>query len=99
MLGQGGQKLVFATQHPADGEIVLKLIRPDQHNVATGLQILALNLVRSPRVSTILEEGSVWSRLPAVESNCRFSAGDASQGRNKGQSGLKDENRSLAQFA
>jgi hypothetical protein len=41
------------------GEVVLKLIRPGQHNVATDRQILAVNVVRSPRVPRILEEGSV----------------------------------------
>lgn len=99
MLGQGRQKLVFATPHPADGEIVLKLIRPNQHHVATGLQISALSPALSASGPTILEEGRVRSRLPTVESDCRFSSEDALQGRSKGHSGLKDENRSLAQFA
>ncbi|PYP85765.1 MAG: hypothetical protein DMF61_15655 [Blastocatellia bacterium AA13] len=103
MVSQGGQALVFAAQHPAYGEVVLKVIDRISIMWRQAYKFLTLNLVRSPRVPTIsadnIEEDSVWSRLPAVKSNRRFSAGDASQGRNRGQSGLKDENRGLAQFA
>ncbi len=48
-LGSGGQKLVFAAQHPVEGDVVLKLIHPNQDAETVRREILAVDQIRSPR--------------------------------------------------
>lgn len=62
-LGQGGQKVVFAARHPADGDVVLKLIYPHQEAEAVRREILAVSQVQSPRVPRILATGQVDADL------------------------------------
>ena len=62
-LSSGGQKTVYAAEHPADGEVVLKLIKPSQSVETTEREILAVQSVQSPRVPQILEKGTVASQL------------------------------------
>jgi eukaryotic-like serine/threonine-protein kinase len=69
-LGQGGQKLVFSARHPADREIVLKLIHPSEDPEAVRREILAVQQIVTVRVPRILEVGridtpmgsSIWLR-------------------------------------
>ena len=58
-LNSGGQKIVFAATHPVDGDVVLKLINPDQPNETTDREVLAVQIVQSPRVPRILDQGRV----------------------------------------
>jgi eukaryotic-like serine/threonine-protein kinase len=58
-LSHGGQKLVFAARHPTDGDVVLKLIHPAQPNEATDREILAVEIIQSPRVPRILARGRI----------------------------------------
>jgi serine/threonine protein kinase len=60
-LGEGGFKTVFAATHPQDGEIVLKVLRPNQDAERVRREILAVQQVQSPRVPRILAEGRVVS--------------------------------------
>jgi len=60
LLAGGGQKLVFAACHAVEGDVVLKLIHPAQPNEATDREILAVEVIQSPRVPRILDRG----RLP-----------------------------------
>jgi eukaryotic-like serine/threonine-protein kinase len=60
-LGEGGFKTVFAATHPQDGEIVLKILRPNQDDERVRREILAVQQVQSPRVPRILAEGQVAS--------------------------------------
>lgn len=62
-IGAGGQKLVFSARHPNHGEIVLKLLHPDQDPEAVRREILAVDNVESPRVPRILEQGQVQTPL------------------------------------
>ena len=59
LLGRGGQKLVFGATHPAQGEVVLKVISPSQDIETTAREILAVSRVGSPRVPQILEQGQL----------------------------------------
>ncbi|HTT18407.1 MAG TPA: serine/threonine-protein kinase [Candidatus Sulfotelmatobacter sp.] len=58
-LSPGGQKIVFAATHPIDGDVVLKLINPGQPNETTDREVLAVQIVQSPRVPRILEQGRI----------------------------------------
>jgi serine/threonine protein kinase len=58
-LSVGGQKLVFAAVHPVDGEVVLKIIHPQQAQEQTRRELLAVSEVNSARVPPILEFGKV----------------------------------------
>jgi eukaryotic-like serine/threonine-protein kinase len=62
-LGGGGFKRVFAAVHPTEGNVVLKLIHPQQDAETTRREILAVNQVRSPRVPRILEVGQIATPL------------------------------------
>ncbi len=55
----GGQKIVFSARHPADGEVVIKLIKPGQDLERIKREILAVQKIGSPRVPRILEVGVV----------------------------------------
>ncbi len=59
LLGRGGQKLVFAARHPTDGDVVLKLIHPLQSDETTNREILAVDVIHSPRVPRILDRGQI----------------------------------------
>jgi serine/threonine protein kinase len=58
-LGQGGQKLVFSARHPADGDVVLKLIHPSQDAEGVRREILAVQQIATVRVPRILDVGRV----------------------------------------
>ena len=62
-LSQGGQKLVASATHARDGDIVLKLIRPDQDVEATQREILAVLKVHSSRVPPIHEHGQITTPI------------------------------------
>jgi len=66
LLSDGGQKLVFSARHPARGEVVLKLIRPNQDVESVRREILAVQQVASARVPQVLEVGTV----PTPIGNC-----------------------------
>jgi serine/threonine protein kinase len=59
LLGAGGFKRVFAGIHATDGEVVLKLIHPQQPLETTRREILAANQVGSPHVPQILAVGQI----------------------------------------
>lgn len=56
-MDHGGQKLVASAVDPRHGEIVLKLVLPDQAAAATQREILAPERVQSPRVPRIYQNG------------------------------------------
>lgn len=56
-LSRGGQKLVFAAQHPTDGDVVLKLMLPGTDVERTTRELLAVTEIRSNRVPTIFCQG------------------------------------------
>jgi serine/threonine protein kinase len=62
-LSQGGQKLVFAARHKADGDVVLKVIKPNQDLETVRREVLAVATVQSARVPKILEYGTVGTPL------------------------------------
>jgi eukaryotic-like serine/threonine-protein kinase len=62
-LNSGGQKIVFAATHPVDGDVVLKLIKPGQPNETTDREVLAVQIVKSPRVPRILDQGRIQTAL------------------------------------
>jgi serine/threonine protein kinase len=62
-LNVGGQKIVFAATHPTDGQVVLKLIKPDQPTETTSREVLAVQIVQSPRVPRILDQGTIQTVL------------------------------------
>lgn len=63
LLGQGGQKVVFAATHQSEGEVVLKLIHPHQDAESVRREILAVGQVQSPRVPKILATGQVTTNI------------------------------------
>src|ERR1039458_1801414 len=62
-LNTGGQKTVFAAKHSIDGDIVVKLINPGQPNETTNRSVLAVQIVQSPRVPRILEQGRIQTAV------------------------------------
>lgn len=58
-LGQGGQKLVIAAKHRADGDVVLKLINPNSDPEMVRREMLAVQAINSPRVPRIIDQGTV----------------------------------------
>lgn len=62
-LNTGGQKVVFAARHSVDGDIVLKLIHPDQPNETTDREVLAVQIVQSPRIPRILDQGRIQTPI------------------------------------
>jgi serine/threonine-protein kinase len=48
-LNAGGQKEVFSADHPIDGPVVLKIIRPQQDVESIRREILAVKQVGCPR--------------------------------------------------
>ena len=58
-LSAGGFKRVFAAVHASEGDVVLKLIHPQQSVETTRREILAVNQVQSQRVPRILDVGQI----------------------------------------
>lgn len=58
-LSRGGQKLVASGIDPQHGDVVLKIIRPDQDAEATQREILAVSQVQSIRVPRIFQNGAL----------------------------------------
>jgi eukaryotic-like serine/threonine-protein kinase len=73
-IARGGQKIVFAATHPAEGAVVLKVIYPTQGVEAVRREILAVQQINSPRVPPILNHGQAptnlgpcyWVREPRI---------------------------------
>ena len=63
VLGRGGQKEVFSALHASDGDVVLKLINPQQETESVRREILAVARVRSPRVPRILDQGQLDTKF------------------------------------
>lgn len=59
LLSRGGQKLVASAVDPRNGDVVLKIIRPDQDAEATQRELLAVAQVQSARVPRIFQSGDV----------------------------------------
>ena len=74
----GGQKWVFRARHPADGDVVLKIIKPRMNIDRVEREILAVQAVKSPRVPNLLEVGTVstpngnfvWFRENRIMGEC-----------------------------
>jgi serine/threonine protein kinase len=62
-LGVGGQKSVFAADHPADEAVVLKIIKPTQSLETVEREIKAVQQVNSSRVPSIIEYGTISSQV------------------------------------
>lgn len=62
-IARGGQKIVFAADHPADGQVVLKIIYPTQGVEAVRREILAVQQIGSPRVPAVLAHGQAPTNL------------------------------------
>jgi hypothetical protein len=62
-LSGGGQKQVFSAQHPQDGEVVLKLMRPNADIERIKRELIAVSRIQSTRVPIILEQGIVSSPI------------------------------------
>lgn len=58
-LGQGGQKVVYEADHPTDGRVCLKLIKPNQAPERIAREVLAMTQMKCPRVPTVFEHGTV----------------------------------------
>lgn len=54
-LAGGGQKWVYRARHAPDGDVVLKVIRPGADAERVRREIIAVQLVASPRVPRILD--------------------------------------------
>ena len=63
-LGAGGQKFVFSASHPTDGQVVLKLIYPNQDPERVRRELLAVQRVNCSRVPRVLDAGVI--QLPAA---------------------------------
>ncbi|HET6455376.1 MAG TPA: serine/threonine-protein kinase [Armatimonadota bacterium] len=63
VLGRGGQKEVFSALHASDGDVVLKLINPQQETESVRREILAVARVQSPRVPRILDQGQLNTKF------------------------------------
>jgi eukaryotic-like serine/threonine-protein kinase len=63
-LADGGQKWVFSAQHPTDGDVVLKLIKPSSDGgERVRREILAVQQIRSARVPKVIAAGVLKSPL------------------------------------
>lgn len=77
-LRDGGQKWVFAAQHPTDGNVVLKIIKPGTDPETVRREIIAVQKVQCPRVPRIHEANTVstvlgpcfWFREERVGGEC-----------------------------
>ena len=58
-LSQGGQKQVFSATHAKDGDIVLKLMHPNQDIERTTREVIAATETQAARVPKILEQGTL----------------------------------------
>lgn len=63
LLGQGGQKWVFAAQHPEHGSIVLKIVHPKQGLDLVEREIAAVRSIGSSRVPRIISSGQIDTSL------------------------------------
>lgn len=64
-LSRGGQKQVFSASHASDGEVVLKLMHPQQDVARTTRELVAVAQVQAARVPAILDQGTVQSSVGA----------------------------------
>lgn len=62
-LAKGGQKVVFAAEHPDEGHVVLKLLLQESGNARLDREILAGQLVGCERVPKIHETGTLSTPL------------------------------------
>ncbi|HWB01386.1 MAG TPA: serine/threonine-protein kinase [Verrucomicrobiales bacterium] len=62
-LTTGGQKAVFAAEHPEHGAVVFKMIHPSQGEQSVQRERLAVERVQSPRVPRILDAGEIAADL------------------------------------
>lgn len=74
-LAKGGQKVVFAAQHAAEGDVVLKLLLKATGGERLEREVLAGQLVECDRVPRVYETGSlatpigecIWLREQRVQ--------------------------------
>lgn len=82
-LGSGGQKVVFSAEHPTDGPVVLKLIKPGQNPERVTRELRAAQEITSPRIPALYELGSaldpsspgsqiLWIREQRIEGRTLF---------------------------
>lgn len=62
-LSQGGQKQVFSATHANDGDVVLKLMHPQQDIARTTRELIAVAQVQTARVPAIIDQGTVQSPI------------------------------------
>lgn len=62
-LSRGGQKVVYSAVHPQDGEVVLKIIHPNQDVESIQREILAVRTINWRRVPQILQIGQITTPL------------------------------------
>lgn len=62
-LGGGGEKYVFSARHPADGDVVLKLVKPMRDQESIRREILVTQQIDCPRIPRILETGVLATPL------------------------------------
>lgn len=62
-LAQGGQKVVFSATHPAEGDVVLKLLLRASGEERLEREVLAGELIDCPRVPRIFETSSLQTPL------------------------------------
>jgi eukaryotic-like serine/threonine-protein kinase len=62
-LSEGGQKQVFSATHVHDGEVVLKLMHPQQDVARTNRELLAVAQIQSSRIPAILDRGTIQSPI------------------------------------
>ncbi|MCO6438131.1 MAG: serine/threonine protein kinase [Phycisphaerae bacterium] len=62
-LSDGGQKVVFSATHTADGEVVLKLLRPGNDLETIRRELLAVSQLTSAKVPPILATGIASSQV------------------------------------
>lgn len=56
---EGGQKYVFFADHPTDGSVVLKVIKPNQQAERINRELLAVAQANSTRIPKIFDTGTV----------------------------------------
>src|SRR5579871_1496561 len=62
-LSMGGQKLVFSATHPIDGEVVLKIIYPNQDVQSIYREFLAVQQINGQRIPPILQLGKITTQV------------------------------------
>jgi serine/threonine-protein kinase len=79
LMPAGGQKWVFGANHPTDGRVVLKLIKPTTNVERVHREVLAVSQVNSGRVPKIFKDGVIsdtplgcdliWLREQQIQGN------------------------------